>query len=493
MTQAEIETEKKIEHEIDNFIVPDELTARLTGTAADFADAAEPSSSSTDPPRHQMNGMSAATEVPLMPVPSETPKVRSRSQTTNMDDFASDSDDDSTDDSAGLGGGMYADAYSDPLPHPRINGQPNIADNTAHASVVPGPGEKAMAHKPTASVHFAVASDGEESEKDPSFIASVASVGVASPLSSEKARTLKGIFSEVSELEHHEGEADDRYRSRIDNHTQGGADPDAHARQSPRDSEYASPRSPGPGPSTLGGDGPPPVRSRGHTNSDEMSSIYDTTIDVDDIMVHGYARIVRHMVEQGKASVTPEKATELLLKCLGVVDDLPEPLETFILLVDTLGADVNSRDGEGQSPLQCLFTKPILGRFILSRGGDILAKDESDESVLQMCLEYDYDWIVPAFGSTPHEAALLEDRARAGEYVRTLLRFGGYGGKVRELLADGLAVSIGTDEALEIMGEWQERGFDAAKQPVETFELLEELVLADHPADGAEPAKMKDA
>jgi hypothetical protein len=41
-------------------------------------------------------------------------------------------------------------------------------------------------------------------------------------------------------------------------------------------------------------------------------------------------------------------------------------------------------------------------------GGDILAKDPNGDSALSMCLEYEYDWIVPAFEGTKWAQDLKE-------------------------------------------------------------------------------------
>ena len=35
----------------------------------------------------------------------------------------------------------------------------------------------------------------------------------------------------------------------------------------------------------------------------------------------------------------------------------------------------------------------VQGRFLLSRGSDVLAKDVRGESVLSLCAEYGYDWV----------------------------------------------------------------------------------------------------
>jgi hypothetical protein len=42
----------------------------------------------------------------------------------------------------------------------------------------------------------------------------------------------------------------------------------------------------------------------------------------------------------------------------------------------------------------------VQGRFLLSRGSDVLAKDVRGESVLSLCAEYGYDWVRSGWEST---------------------------------------------------------------------------------------------
>jgi hypothetical protein len=199
------------------------------------------------------------------------------------------------------------------------------------------------------------------------------------------------------------------------------------------------------------------------------SSSGASSVDVD-------LRRAKKVIEDGRVSMSKEEATELLLQCVENIETINEPLELFMLLVDSLGADTNARDALGNCPLHTLFNKPILGRFLITRGADILARDCNGDSVLQLCLEYGYEWIVPAISSTGRENAILEDPVRAKDYALSLLTFGGYGVKVRELIEDA-GVVITADEALDIMDKVQ-GNYDSLKDPVETFELLEELILA---------------
>ena len=68
------------------------------------------------------------------------------------------------------------------------------------------------------------------------------------------------------------------------------------------------------------------------------------------------------MPAAGQFGVSKETATELLLRCTEILDDINEPLELLMLLTDVLGADVNSKDAAGATPLHTLFCRPILGK-----------------------------------------------------------------------------------------------------------------------------------
>lgn len=220
-------------------------------------------------------------------------------------------------------------------------------------------------------------------------------------------------------------------------------------------------------------------------DTESMNRVDDDTLTIDlspvsveevtRIMMSGDPKAARKMLEQKRVYIDSSQATDILLRCVEEIDTVSEPLELLMLLVDYLGADPNVRDTLGNCPLHYLFSKPMLGRFIVSRGGDILAHDSSGDSVLQLCLDYGYDWIVPAVLSTGREAAILEDPVRAKEYSLCLLSLGGYGVKVKEFIDEGL-VKISSDEALDILDKCK-GNFDNMKDPVETFELLENIVL----------------
>ena len=208
----------------------------------------------------------------------------------------------------------------------------------------------------------------------------------------------------------------------------------------------------------------------------EVSTIPLTSEEIEDIVLHKEAHVAWSALEDGTLRVTPDVATVLLLKLAEDSDSVTEPLETLVLLVDKLGANVNAADLDLMTPLHSLFSSPALGRFILSRGGDVLAKDDNGDSVLSLCAEYGYSWVLPAFISMHgREAKLLEDKDKAHEYAVILLTMWGFGVRVSELIEEGL-VSFSGDEALELLDSCT-NNFQNMKEPVETFELLESLIL----------------
>jgi hypothetical protein len=201
-----------------------------------------------------------------------------------------------------------------------------------------------------------------------------------------------------------------------------------------------------------------------------------TPEEAEDLILYKEARLAWSALETGALVVSTDLATELLLKLSQDPECVTEPLETLVLLVDKLGADVNATDRDSMTPLHSLFSNPALGRFILSRGGDVLMKDGDGDSVLTLCAEYGYSWVLPAFISMHgREAKLLEDPVRAHEYAVILLALWGFGKRVKELVDEGI-VSFSADEALELLDNCA-YNFGNMKEPVETFELLESLIL----------------
>ena len=188
-------------------------------------------------------------------------------------------------------------------------------------------------------------------------------------------------------------------------------------------------------------------------------------------VVSGQAGLVhRYLAEGGYTSLTRAEASNLLLKVVDNPDALQEPFETIAALVDDLKADVNVRDSNGRTPIIALFTDNVLGRFILSRGGDVLAKDLSGSSALSLSMEFGVDWLLEACEATGIEAALLMggDAAAIKEYCATLL-YGGYAAKAQEIMQDR-GVVFGPQEMRAVWAVCANNE-DNLKEPVETEAL----------------------
>lgn len=209
----------------------------------------------------------------------------------------------------------------------------------------------------------------------------------------------------------------------------------------------------------------------------EVNPLIDDSIDYDarDVIMNMESRVAFAILEEKKLEITPEEATVLLLECIENIEQVNEPLEKMMMLVDKLGADVNASHSETKNtPLHSLFNHPVLGRFILSRGADILAKDNNGDCPLSLCLEYGYDWIVPAFVANDGESKLKGNTEKVKEYI-ILLLVGGYASRVSDLLNEEI-VQITSEEALALLESNQNR-YQELVEPVETFELLENLAF----------------
>ena len=209
----------------------------------------------------------------------------------------------------------------------------------------------------------------------------------------------------------------------------------------------------------------------------ELNPMIDESIvyDARDVIMNMESRVALAILEKKKLEITPEEATVLLLECIENIEQVNEPLEKMMMLVDNLGANVNaSRSETKNSPLHSLFNHPVLGRFILSRGADILAKDNNGDCPLSLCLEYGYDWIVPAFVANDGESKLKENSEKVKEYA-ILLMVGGYASRVSDLIDEEI-VKITAEEALALLESNQNR-YQELVEPVETFELLENLAF----------------
>lgn len=172
--------------------------------------------------------------------------------------------------------------------------------------------------------------------------------------------------------------------------------------------------------------------------------------------------------------ITQAEATVLLLRCADNPDNLAEPLDTFVLLIDLLGADVNSTDSAGRSLIQLMFTDPFLGKFLISRGADVLAVDGDGSCALSMSFEYGMEWMYQELEDSGKVEMLLasQDTKRIERFAVCLV-IGGYCSHLSQLLERGV-VSISPTLATQLLENCR-GNFENMKEPVETFMMLERL------------------
>ena len=169
-----------------------------------------------------------------------------------------------------------------------------------------------------------------------------------------------------------------------------------------------------------------------------------------------------------------EKANKLLLQVAADPDALRNPLGSMTFLVTDMKADVNIRDVDGRTPLALLFNNPTLGRFLMANGADVFMKDTGDESgqsVLALCTEFNEQWLLEEFLELNAEIAILHDGKKMKEYVHALIA-AGYATRAKVFIDEGYVI-VDAQFASSIMKEIHaEFSSGSMKEPVETFELL---------------------
>ena len=143
-------------------------------------------------------------------------------------------------------------------------------------------------------------------------------------------------------------------------------------------------------------------------------------------------------------------------------------------LVTILKADVNVRDIDGRTPLAALFNNPTLGRYLVANGADIFmkdAEDESGQSILALCAEFDETWLLEEFQELGGEETILNDSKKMTEYVYALI-IAGYASRAKKFIEQDY-VRIDAAFATSIMKEVHANFSSGSMvEAVETFELL---------------------
>lgn len=207
------------------------------------------------------------------------------------------------------------------------------------------------------------------------------------------------------------------------------------------------------------------------TNSINISSAKQFSMLVNALSC-GKAEEARILINNGCVKLSRGEATSILLRCIEDPQVLQEPLETITLLVIEFNADVNTVDSQFKTPIMSLFTNPILGRFIMLNGGDILSYDDQGSCALSLTFEYGIEWMLELFESSGLKDLLLKsgDIIRIRRYIYCLI-FGGYASRVNDILSLNL-IEISSNDATELWANSIDN-VENMKEPVEIFELLE--------------------
>jgi len=167
-------------------------------------------------------------------------------------------------------------------------------------------------------------------------------------------------------------------------------------------------------------------------------------------------------------------ATKLLLQLAANVKVLPDPISSFVILLDVFKADVNAADGDGRTALHHVILHSQLGSLLLMRGADILLCDDSGTCPLSLSFNHNQEWLLHQFEASGREAHLLQ-QGSTYELFRytTYLILAGHSSRASMVISLARVV-ITPDDATALMSSCT-GNFENMKEPVETFELLESL------------------
>jgi len=189
-------------------------------------------------------------------------------------------------------------------------------------------------------------------------------------------------------------------------------------------------------------------------------------------------------------TVTPAEASQHLLTCYSpqYIGQLAQPKELMVLLLERLQADPNTKDPvSGRTALHYILANyngehraegstlhRELAGLLLMRGADVMLEDEQEVSALSLSLSKDIDWLLVEFEASGREVDLLENGSQIALFkYTTSLILSGYSARAAKVLEGGRVV-LTAEDATELLSNCS-GNFDAMKEPVETFELLESL------------------
>lgn len=182
------------------------------------------------------------------------------------------------------------------------------------------------------------------------------------------------------------------------------------------------------------------------------------------------------VINYGVEAPSTEELVDTLHYCLDHINELQSTLETFVILVERCGVDVNAVDESGVSPLMKLVRldeQKIGSYFIFFQGADALQVHSDGECPLSVNLKAGRTWVLNEFKLNQEDLLFSSDHiSRQRRYLECLV-VAGYAGLVVELL-DTKKAKIDKDEASYLLEECK-KNTKRLKEPEKTYELLYRL------------------
>ena len=205
---------------------------------------------------------------------------------------------------------------------------------------------------------------------------------------------------------------------------------------------------------------------------------------LESVIETGNVRDLRRLVSIKRVDMTSTLATQLLLQvCKATTRTASQQVELAVYLINNWGANIAHVDESLCSPLHYAITNPTMGKLLITKGANFMSKNEERNSPLSLCLAKERKdcWMLPFFETYPYALSRLSE-ADKKELFLLLLREG-FGGYAAVFFEEDLSTEhsshrlASSDEALSIMEAFKS-DFSTAPQPIETFEVLEKLILS---------------
>jgi hypothetical protein len=223
-------------------------------------------------------------------------------------------------------------------------------------------------------------------------------------------------------------------------------------------------------------DSPAPIEVREPSPSPDVSTNLLSKDRLLKFLCQGEAYKAQSVINYGVQIPTRVELVDTMHHCLDNIDDLLDPMDTFVVLIERCGVDVNAVDENGVSPLMKLVRldeEKIGSYFIFFQGADALQVHSNGECPLSVNLSAGRTWVLSEFELNQEDALFAsDDFSRKQRYVACLM-IAGYASLVIKLLEAKKAV-IDVYEARYLYDECR-KNVKGLKEPIRTFELLHRL------------------